>query len=106
MTLQHCARQGILASFKKFLQGLRIGSQFAPVLVNSRSILKTNEHAKTAQYAVNTMKNIAVYAGNFYAVPHAQPSTAAVATTNRLNNSIFFSWLTDLENKDEETSYP
>ena len=58
MTLQHCARQGILASFKKFLQGLRIGSQFAPVFVNSRSILKTSEHAKTAQDAKNTMKNI------------------------------------------------
>ena len=65
MTLQHCARQGILASFKKFLQGLRIGSQFAPVFVNSRSILKTSKHAKTAQDAKNTMKNIAVHTSNF-----------------------------------------
>ena len=45
MTLQLCACQGVVASFKKFWQEIRIGNQFAAVFVNSSYRAPYSQHA-------------------------------------------------------------
>ena len=92
-------------SAQGYTQPTPIQEQAIPAALAQNDILGTAQTGtgKTAAFSIPIIQQLMGDAGRTKGI---KASISPVVTTDRLNNSIFFSWLTDLEHKDEDTSHP